>query len=377
MKVAFVSTRGIPNHYGGLEEFAENVSIRLAKQGIEVIVYNPDFHPYRKNEFQGVKIRHIYSPEKKIGAGANFIYDFLSLRDALREQCDVILICGYTTAALSLLFLKPKKSVIITNIDGLEWKRSKHSVPVQKLTRWFEKIAVKKSSHVISDNMGIKEYVSEVYGIDSTFIAYAANPYPAGDLSLLSQFGLKPQQYFLLIGRLEPENNIEMILDGIAAAKDDTPVHLFAGTETSFAKYLMHKYKGERKIQFRGWLSGQQNLAVLRQHARLYFHGHSVGGTNPSLLEAMAAGAFIAAHDNVFNRYVLQEHALYFDTAASITSLIENLPSFETLRKRMAEANIRQIKEKYNWDKITEEYLELFKRFTQADIKAKQPVYHR
>ncbi len=364
MKVAFISTRGIPNNYGGLEEFAENVATRLAAKGIEVIVYNPDFHPYKQNEFKGVKIKHIYSPENKLGAGANFIYDFLSLKDAIREQCDIILICGYTTAAVSLLLLKPKKSVIITNIDGLEWKRSKHSRMVQKLTRWFEKIAVQKSTHVISDNLGIKEYVSEVYGVDSTFIAYAADPYSSPDNSLLGNYGLKPFKYFLLIGRLEPENNIEMILDGISAANDDTPVHIFAGTETSFAKYLMHKFKEATKIHFRGWLSGQQNLAVLRQNAKLYFHGHSVGGTNPSLLEAMAAGAFIAAHDNVFNRYVLQNNALYFESASQVSSIIENLSRLETSRSSFAEENIRQIKEKYNWDKITEEYLTLFRQFT-------------
>lgn len=364
MKVAFVSTRGIPNNYGGLEEFAENVATRMAAKGIEVIVYNPDFHPYKKNEFKGVRIKHIFSPEKKLGAGANFIYDFLSLKDAISEQCDIILICGYTTVAVSLLLLNPKKSVIITNIDGLEWKRSKHSRTVQKLTRWFEMIAVKKSAHVISDNMGIKDYVAEVYGVDSTFIAYAADPHTSSDSSVLVNFGLEPLKYFLLIGRLEPENNIEMILDGIAAAKDDTPVHLFAGTETSFAKRLMSKYKEVKKIHFRGWLSGQQNLAVLRQNARLYFHGHSVGGTNPSLLEAMAAGAFIAAHDNVFNRYVLQKNALYFENAFQVSSLIENLPSFEASRKTMAEENLRLIAEKYNWDKITEEYLTLFRQFT-------------
>lgn len=363
MKVAFVSTRGVPNHYGGLEEFAENVSIRMAAKGIDVIVYNPDFHPYKESEFKGVKIRHIYSPEKKLGAGANFIYDFLSLKNAIREKCDIILVCGYTTAAISLLFLRKRKSVIITILDGLEWKRSKHSRIVQKLTYWFEKIAVKKSAHVISDNLGIKEYVAKAYNVDSTFIAYAADPYKSPEVSLLETFGLEPFKYFLLIGRLEPENNIEVILDGIAASMDDTPVHIFASTETKFAAYLINKFSAVKKIHFRGWLSGQQNLAVLRKNAKLYFHGHSVGGTNPSLLEAMAAGAFIAAHDNVFNRHVLEKNALYFKNESEVISLIENLPTVESMREKMAEENINQIKQNYNWDKITDEYIELFRRY--------------
>jgi glycosyltransferase involved in cell wall biosynthesis len=364
MKVAFVSTRGIPNYYGGLEEFVENLSVRLVAHGLEVIVYNPCFHPYKESDYRGVRIKHIYSSEKKIGAAANFIYDYLSLRDAIRERCDVILICGYTTSAIWFLFQRYQPSVLITNIDGLEWKRAKHSQLVQWITRWFESIAVKKSSHVISDNPGIQEYVKVRYGMESTCIAYAATPYPVNDTSILETTGLKSGHYFLLIGRLEPENNIEMILDGIISANDLTPVHLFAGTENRYARYLMKKYRSYERIRFRGWLSGQDKLAVIRHYARLYFHGHSVGGTNPSLLEAMAAGAFIAAHDNVFNRHVLGPNALYFDSAERVKAIIENLNHYESDRPRFIAENLKVIVEKYNWDVITEKYLNLFLQLT-------------
>ncbi len=364
MKVAFVSTRGIPNHYGGLEEFAENVSVRLAARGHEVIVYNPSYHPYQQAEYRGVRIKHIFNPEKKIGTVANFIYDYLSLRDAIREQCDIILVCGYTTAAIWLLFTRYQPSILITNIDGLEWKRAKHARPIQWLISWFESIAVRKSSHVISDNPGIKDYVKAKYGTESTYIAYAANPYPITDTSVLEAAGLKAGHYFLIIGRLEPENNIEMILDGIVLSRDSTPVHLFAGTENRYARYLMHKYRNHERIHFRGWLSGQDKLAVIRHHARLYFHGHSVGGTNPSLLEAMAAGSFIAAHDNVFNRHVLGPNALYFDSTEKVKSIIENLDLYQPDRSRFIAENLKTIREHYNWDVITEKYLNLFFKLT-------------
>ena len=113
MKIAFVSTRGIPNNYGGLEEFAEHVSVGLAKKGHDVIVYNPHSHPYDKKDFFGVRVKKKFSPEKKIGTAANFIYDYLSLRDAIREKCDAILICGYTTASVSFYVCPFKKSKIM------------------------------------------------------------------------------------------------------------------------------------------------------------------------------------------------------------------------------------------------------------------------
>src|SRR5258708_4313349 len=154
MKIAIVSVRGIPNHYGGLEEFAEKVSIRLVKRGHKVIVYSPSFHPYKHDDFEGVKIIKRFSPEKQIGAAANFIYDYLSLKDALSQNCDAILVCGYAAAAVSYYLLPVKKTLLITNIDGLEWKRGKWNRIVQKLFLWFERIALKKSDVIISDNQG-------------------------------------------------------------------------------------------------------------------------------------------------------------------------------------------------------------------------------
>lgn len=360
MKIAFVSTRGIPNNYGGLEEFAEHVSVKLVERGHEVIVYNPHFHPFRESHFHGVRVKKIFSPEPRIGTAGNFIYDFLSLRDALKERCDAILVCGYTTSSISYLILSFRKTKLITNIDGLEWKRSKYSPLIQKLTRWFEKIAVEKSHAVISDNRGIEDYVTEHYQRRSFFIPYAAELLQNPDEQILAEYGLEKFGYHILIGRLEPENNIEMILDGVAQSRSEIKTHIFAGTQTRFAKYLMKKYEGNKKIVFRGWLSGQETLNQLRHFARIYFHGHSVGGTNPSLLEAMAGGAMIAAHDNAFNRYVLGNDAFYFQNARQVSEYIDRQETDFNLRSRMIENNIQKIRSFYNWDHITTLYEKMF-----------------
>lgn len=361
MKIAFISTRGVPNNYGGLEEFAEHVSVSLVKRGHEVIVYCPHFHPYLKEVFHGVRIKKKYSPEKNLGTAANFIYDFLSFTDAIKnESCDVVLVCGYTTAAVSFLLYPFGRSKIITNIDGLEWQRVKYSPMIQRLTRWFEKIAVQKSHAVISDNAGIEEYVWRVYNKSSFFIPYAAHPLQLPDEKVLQQFGLEKFKYHLLIGRLEPENNIEMLLDGVEQSSSEIKTYVFAGLNTKFAKYISDKHHNSRKIVFKGWVSGQETLNQLRHFSRIYFHGHSVGGTNPSLLEAMAGGAFISAHNNVFNKNVLGNDALYFSSASEVKNIIDGFDTLSAQGELFRKNNLQKIISFYNWTNITDLYEKMF-----------------
>lgn len=360
MKIAIVSTRGIPNNYGGLEEFAEHVSVGLVIRGHEVIVYNPHFHPFTSTDFKGVKVKKKFSPEKQLGTAANFIYDYLSLRDAIKSNCDAILVCGYTTASVSYLICSFKNSKVITNIDGLEWKRAKWSPIVRKLAKWFERIAVDKSSALISDNVAIEKYVFDNYKKVSFFIPYAANIQETPDESVLKAHGLEKFKYHILIGRLEPENNIEMILDGVRLSKTDDVTVVFASTQTKYARYLIDRYKNCKKIIFRGWTSGQSILFSLRHFARIYFHGHSVGGTNPSLLEAMAGGALIAAHENTFNRHVLEEDALYFSSAEEVKKIIDHYEDLNPSREIYRQNNLQRIRTLYNWENIIDLYEKMF-----------------
>lgn len=361
MKIAFVSTRGIPNNYGGLEEFTENVSVGLVKRGHDVIVYNPHTHPYSKDEFNGVRIKKKYSPEDKIGTAANFIYDYLSLYDAVRyEKCDAVLVCGYTTASVSFYICPFERSKIITNIDGIEWKRAKWNFFIQRLTRWFEKIAIKKSHGLVADNPGIEKYLEENFNKKSFFIPYAANLLESPDETILKEFSLQKNKYSIIIARLEPENNIEMILDGVRDAYSEDDIHIFASPNTRYGKHLVEKYRSCKKIVFRNWVSGQNTLNQLRHFSKIYFHGHSVGGTNPSLLEAMAGRAFIAAHDNVFNRNVLGSDSLYFKNAEDVKDIIENYDVLQQDRSLFEKNNIEKINTLYNWENITGMYEKMF-----------------
>ncbi len=371
MKIGIIGTRGIPNNYGGLEQFAERVSVLLVKRGFEVYAYNPHFHPYQKNEFQDVHVVHKWSPEKQIGTAGNFIYDYLCLNDAIKKRCDIVLACGYTTMSISYLVSPIKKTRLVTNIDGMEWWRSKFSPSVQKLTKWFEKIAIKKSYALISDNLGIEEYVREAFGLDSYFIPYGADKNEVIDESVLAKFNLTKQSYNIMVCRLEPENNIEIILDGVAKSKSPTPMYIAAGTDHKYAKYLIEKYRPYPKIIFMGWVSGQGLLNNLRNLSALYFHGHSVGGTNPSLLEAMAGGALIAAHGNKFNRHVLGENAFYFMNADEVAAIIDNYETLNQQREKLVKNNLDKIDTFYNWDNIADMYAKMFKEVASGKLTYK------
>lgn len=363
MKIAILGTRGIPNNYGGFEQCAENLSVGLVKNGYGVTVYSIDSHPYKSRIFKGVKIIKKYCPENKIGSAAHFIYDFICLKDALKKDFDVIFQFGYQSVAISFLLLPIKKSFIVTNMDGLEWKRAKWSIFVKKLTRWFEKLAVENSNYLISDNKGVQDYIKQKYNKESVMIPYGAdkvNP----KKKFLIEYNVKIQGYLLLIARLEPENNIEMILDGYLSSESSASFLVVGNTETSYGQYLMDKYT-QTEIVFLGGIFNKEHLDSLRKFARVYFHGHSVGGTNPALLEAMAAKAFIFAHNNVFNRDVLEENAFFFNNSNEVQHLLNCLKDKEKSKKVKISNNSIKIDNNYSHQNITAQYINLIEKIVR------------
>ena len=163
LKIAILGTRGIPNHYGGFEQFAEYLAKGLVERGFEVSVYNSHNHPYREKTWNGVEIIHCYDPEDKIGTAGQFIYDLNCIKDSRKRDFDIILQLGYTSSSVWNRFLPRKRTIITTNMDGLEWKRSKYSKPVQQFLKRAEGLAVKFSDHLIADSKGIREYLKEKY----------------------------------------------------------------------------------------------------------------------------------------------------------------------------------------------------------------------
>lgn len=360
MKIAIFGTRGIPNHHGGFEQFAEWFAPYLADQGHEVYVYCSHNHPYQEKEFGGAKLQHCYDPEFKLGTAGQFIYDLNCLLDARKRDFDILLQLGYTSSSVWYPLL-PKKTLIATNMDGLEWKRSKYPLLVRRFLAKAEAWAVKSSDYLISDNRAIEAYLKDKYAATSTYIPYGAEVFENPNAEALTQYEVSPGTYDLVIARMEPENNIETILDGVAQSQNQR-LCLVVGKHqaTPFGRYLSKKYENQAKIRFLGGIYNQELLDNLRHHARLYFHGHSVGGTNPSLLEAMGSQVFIVAHDNPFNKAILGNDALYFSNADQVRQILDQ--EQEPMRaQEMIRANTEKIRTKYSWDKINAAYLAFLK----------------
>ena len=352
MKVAIIGTRGIPNFHGGFEQFAEHLSFFLAQKGHEVYVYNSHTHPYQEGEWKGAKIVHCYDPENRLGTPGQFIYDWNCIRDARKRGFDLILQLGYTSSSIWGWFL-PRSPVVVTNRDGLEWKRSKYSRPVQRFLKIAERWAVKRSNFLIADSIGIQDYLRNQYKVTSEYIPYGAELFLAPEPAVPRQYGFEPFKYNMLIARLEPENNIEMILDGVVSSDSGNPFMVVGKKDTKYGNYLMQKYGSTPNIHFLGGIYNQNDLNNLRFYSNLYFHGHSVGGTNPSLLEAMASGALIAAHRNVFNMSILGGEAFYFENPEDVC---KHLEINKEDCKEMVESNTSKIVASYSWGLINARY---------------------
>lgn len=354
MKIAILGTRGIPNNYGGFEQFAEFLSEYLVKKGHTVYVYNSHNHPYQEKTWNGVNLVHKYDPENKIGTPGQFIYDLNCILDSRKRDLDVILNLGYTSSSIWSRFF-PKKSILITNMDGLEWKRTKFSKKVQKFLMYAEKLAVKHSDLLVADSKAIQSYIAEKYQKSSHFIAYGATLFKTPNEEILKTYDLEKFSYNMLIARMEPENNIETILDGVHASFSKQKFLVIGNPTNKFGMYLTEKFKKDDRIVFLGTIYDINILNNLRYFCNFYFHGHSVGGTNPSLLEAMSCSCLIVAHNNGFNKSVLEENSLYFDTYKDI-SVILNTGNAGIPKTDFVVENSRKIEFVYNWGNINQQY---------------------
>jgi len=360
MRIGVIGTRGIPNYYGGFEQFAQNLSEKLVLIGHEVSVYNSYNHPYQKSKWNVVNIINCNDPEDKIGTAGQFIYDLNCILDSRKRDFDIILQLGYTSSSI-WNWLFPKNSIIITNMDGLEWKRSKYSKMVQNFLEFAEKLAVKYSDYLIADSKGIQSYLKNKYLIESEYIPYGADLVENCNEDDLQEFNLEAYNYNLIISRMEPENNIETILQGFVNSESDKMI-VIGSTENKYGEYIKSKFSDER-IVYLGYVYGIKKLNVLRNFSNLYFHGHTVGGTNPSLLEAMSSNSLICAHNNEFNKAILGDDAFYFNCNKCITSLVNKTEIDE--RNLFVINNLEKVKNNYSWEKIVSDY----ESFMQSCLK--------
>ena len=208
--------------------------------------------------------------------------------------------------------------------------------------------------------MKIKEYLFNTYNRDATFIAYGCEPFNQPEERMLEKQGVTKNGYSILVARMEAENNIAMILEGFTRSSQEGKLLVVGNLTTGYGLRMQEQYAKDTRIIFTGGIYDLAQLNNLRHFCRYYFHGHSVGGTNPSLLEAMASGAFIIAHGNEFNEAILGSDAFYFTDAGSLTQLLNQPPVNDVNRRQAIESNNRKVREIYNWNLIADQYESLF-----------------
>lgn len=354
-KVAIVGTQGVPANYGGFESLVENMIGDNCSPDIQYTVFCSSKDMKKKLlSYKGANLKYV--PLHANGM-QSIPYDIVSMMRVITGY-DVILVLG-VSGCVFLPFLKIlSRKRIVVNIDGLEHRRDKWG----KFAKWFlkfsEKVAVKWADTIIADNKGIQDYVMETYGKKAEMIAYggdhALRNIPVElQTSVLQKYGLQNKEYAISVCRIEPENNCHVSLEAFAKT-DKSFVFIGNWKRSEYGKELLDKYKDCPNIQMLDPIYDLDTLYVLRSNAAYYIHGHSAGGTNPSLVEAMFFGCPIIAFDVVYNRESTQNKAYYFSTPDDIVSLLKQGNLDGKIMKDISEME-------YTWKVIAHKYEELFR----------------
>jgi glycosyltransferase involved in cell wall biosynthesis len=349
-KVCIVGTVGIPACYGGFESLVQNLVDYQSESVMYHVFCSSKSYSNKPDSYKKASLS--YLPLNANGI-SSIAYDIFSLLKCFKKNPDVTLILGVSGCLFLPLYRLFSSSRIITNIDGLEWRRDKWNWFAKHFLKLSERIAVKFSDVVISDNQAISDYVFSEYGVTTAVIAYG------GDHAVINADDIpkEKEHYYLSICRIEPENNVSMILD--AFSKGTKEIRFVGNWNASeYGRNLKEKYKSFSNIDIIDPVYDIDTLFKLRGQCQGYIHGHSAGGTNPSLVEAMQFGMPIYAFDCNFNRYTTNNQALYFSTANSLSMLISDDINSSHLESGLLMRSVAI--DKYQWKGIVSRYEELY-----------------
>jgi len=358
-KVAIIGTVGIPAKYGGFETLAEQLVKNLHSE-FDFIVYCSGISYKNRDDYKLAK--RVFIPLDANGK-SSIIYDFISIVHAV-FYADVILLLG-VSAAFMIPFIKFfSKAKVITNIDGLEWKRDKWRGFAKVYLKHQEKISVKKSHIVITDNLAIQDYVISDYKRKTSRIAYGGSHVK----EVFADSSLEP--YAFSVCRIEPENNVHIILEAFSETENQI---IFVGNwnTSNYGKEVRAKYQQYPNIEMLDPIYDQESLDSLRGNCEVYIHGHSAGGTNPSLVEAMWLGLPIICWDVVYNRETTDAKALFFNDKEALKKIVNSeASSFQQLGLELKEVAYHN----YSWQKISNQYKEHFLGFNPLKIKKEAKI---
>ena len=353
MHIAFLGIRGVPARYSGFETAAEEVGRRLVDRGHAVTVYCRG--EATEKEHLGMRLVHL--PTLRLKVTDTLVHTALSLLHLQRRPPDVAVVFNAANAPL-LPLARVRSLPVAVHVDGLEWQRAKWGPQGKRYYRAAERLAVRWADALIADARGIQRYYEETHNTASTFIPYGAPILSDARPDLLKPLDLQPRRYHLVVARFEPENHVDLMVRGFTKSASTFPL-VVVGSAPYSAAYTAEVRRladSDPRVRLLGGVWDQALLNALYANATCYLHGHSVGGTNPTLLRAIGAGAPVLAFDVTFNREVLGDSGVYFANARALANLIDEQEADEEARVARGRSGQSRAEALYDWDDVAHGY---------------------
>jgi glycosyltransferase involved in cell wall biosynthesis len=377
MRIALIGTRGVPAHYGGFETCVEEVGSRLAARGHQVVVFcrpaDASDEPVPAQDYRGMQLVHL--PVVRRRSVETLCHTALSVIHGSLRGTDAAIVFNAANAPL-LPVLRARRIPVATHVDGLEWLRGKWGPAGRRYYRLAERLAVRWSDEVIADAQGIADYYRSEFATESALIAYGAPVVTPDDAERVQELGLAPDQYHLVVARFEPENHVLEIVQGYQQSTAELPLVVVGSAPYADGYTAQIRAAAGPRVRLLGGVWDQEQLDQLYCHALTYLHGHSVGGTNPSLLRAAGAGTYTIAFDVGFNREVLADAAGYFSTAQDVARELVAAEA-EPARILRLGAELQQSIRRYNWDDVSDSYEQLCKQLAAGESTHRRPSGRR
>ena len=361
LKIAIIGSRGYPSTYGGFETLVRELAPALRDRGHEVVVYGRiQGLKAVKSDVNGVTVRSTPTLESK--SASTLTNGLTACADAARSGFDSVLVLNCANG-LFLPLLKLAKIPTVVNVDGLEWQREKWGRLAQSIFKLGARMCLRFADTLIFDGHALGEFWRREFNADGIVIPYGATPPTEVSDDALRRFSLQSGRYVLVVARLVPENNLEMLLD--AWGRRFAGYRLVLVGSTRHGSKLMERVERFAERDDVLWLrhiDDQELLGSLWAHSGVYFHGHSVGGTNPGLLQAMAHGCAVVAWDTPFNREVLGESGVFVSDSVEIQEVVANLLHDPDRSSALADQAVEIVQQRYRWNDVLSDYVQVLEQ---------------
>jgi len=376
-RIAIIGARGIGN-YGGFETMVSELAPRLVEKGYEVHFSSRSLEegapPVHSAEMKAMYFPFRFPRSGLARSAFEALYDwYFGVKCSLFMKCDSVYCLG-TSVGYALPLMRLSRSKILINVDGLEWKRMKFNALQRASVRSFWFACFLFSSVLVLDNPRLLDSIPQRFRQKAAYVPYGVSAISPSSWSSedLSRYlkehvsSVLPGAYWLIVARLEPENNIHTMIEAYFRSKSSSPLLIIGGFSSreyeGVVSSLLKQAPQGKTVLLPGPVYDRKCLDMLRTHCLAYLHGHSVGGTNPSLLEAMAAGNCVVVHDNPFNREVAAESAVYFERSIDLAAAIDSVESQPAMRTQLGKKALARASEKFRWGKVVDEYDALLRR---------------